>query len=137
MSEKTPAGPKGTLLLVEDDADLREVLGEILSAVGYRVLSAGDAAEALALSREAGGVDIVLSDIIMPGTNGIDLAVEIRKEFPGARILLMSGSLDQDIVNRVIAEGLAMLRKPFTPTTLKAALQRINTVGAPTPEPTL
>ena len=116
----TAAPPLATILLVEDDPDVREYLTSTLSGFGYRVISAGDAAEALCAFDSGGSVDALVTDMVMPGVNGVELARRLRARDPGIRVLFLSGyPATPDI------EGQAFLQKPFSGHSLGAALQRL------------
>ncbi len=106
-----------TILVVEDDARSRAVIASMLEATGYRVLTAGDAIDALTAFSSAGPeIDIVLSDVQMPGMNGPDLLACLRSRKPKLRTLLMSG----------FTEGLQVttpiLQKPFGMADLETGL---------------
>jgi len=99
-----------TILLVEDEAAVRRLVREILTRLGYRVLVASDGIEALALSREfAEPIHLLLTDVIMPGMDGRELAERMRITRPDTRILFMSGYADPPIPDDVL------LQKPVTP----------------------
>lgn len=84
-----------TILAVEDDAMIREMLNLILSRAGFRILVAGGAEEALAASRSfPGRIDVLLSDYSMPGMNGLELASRLEVERPDMKPLIISGSSD-------------------------------------------
>jgi signal transduction histidine kinase len=80
-----------SILVVEDEAPVREIVRRALAASGYRVQVAGTADEALEIEAQGGPVDLVLTDMMLPGMNGRDLATEFRSRRPGIRILMMSG----------------------------------------------
>jgi CheY-like chemotaxis protein len=110
----------GTVLLVEDDAGVREVAARALRDGGYRVLAASGAGEAMELAARAPGpVDILVTDVVMPGVNGKALAQELLLRLPSMRVLYVSGYAD-DILGRhgVLEPGLEFLAKPFTPESL-------------------
>jgi two-component system NtrC family sensor kinase len=109
---QAPAEAVGTVLLVEDNADVAEVAGGYLRELGYRVRSVVNAQAALAALRLDGDVDLVFSDILMPGgMNGLGLAREIAKRFPGIPVLLTTGysASAQDAVR----QGMVVLQKPY------------------------
>jgi len=114
-----------TVLLVDDDRSLRELLGEQLEATGeYRVVGAGSAAEALhALSEHA--IDVVVTDLRMPGASGTQLCKEVVRLFPDIPVLLMTafGSLDSAI-EAIQAGAYDFLTKPFEPERLELSLRR-------------
>ena len=121
-SSSSPAGCVGgseTVLLVEDDARLRAANLRALERHGYRVLCACDGAEALALAERNRGIDLILSDVVMPGVGGPELADRLRVHQPTARVLLMSGYTDSVLLRQgVLASRLSFLQKPFTPDAL-------------------
>ena len=85
-----------TILLVEDDGFVRDVTGEVLRSAGYEVLTARNAAEAADVyCARPGGVELLLSDVILPGENGRALARRLRRENPELKVLLVSGYADQ------------------------------------------
>ncbi len=104
------------ILLVEDEAAVRNVTREMLEAAGFTVLVAQDGAEALRLAdSDAGAIDLLLTDVVMPGLNGRDLAQLLRNRRPGLRVLYMSGYTDDAIVGQgVLAPDTALLDKPFS-----------------------
>jgi signal transduction histidine kinase/CheY-like chemotaxis protein len=105
----------GTLLLVEDEEGVRKLCGRILTRAGYRVLEASNAYDAERLYLEhTGSIDLVLTDIVMPGGGGPDLIRRLRRNSPDVKALYMSGYTDQSIPNQVDFEGdLNFLHKPF------------------------
>jgi PAS domain S-box-containing protein len=105
-----------SVLLVEDETSLRELTTELLEASGYHVQAAADGAEALAMSRRCGDpVDLLLTDVIMPGMTGRELAERLLSEHPETRVLYMSGYTDDAISQHgVLEHGVKLLSKPFT-----------------------
>jgi two-component system cell cycle sensor histidine kinase/response regulator CckA len=121
VSEAIPTGSAtGVVLVVEDEADLRRLIAGILEQAGYRVLSAGDPEEALRIAAEQpGGVDLLLTDVVLPGMSGRQLADRLREQFPSLRVLYMSGYTDHAAVhNGALAEQAPFLEKPFSKQTL-------------------
>lgn len=117
-------GPE-TILLVEDEAFVREVAAEILESAGYRLLVAPDATSALDLYRkQCGPVDLLLADIILPGMSGRELAREFEGLGPRRRVLLMSGHAEQ-LAGEQSRQGEAHLAKPFTMPTLLRRVREI------------
>ncbi len=104
-----------TVLVVDDEADLRDLIVEYLQGLGYVTLSASCAEEALALIREHPDIDVLLSDILMPGgMDGVALANNARDLSPRIRILLASGYVDEDLRERLSAIQVGdVLQKPF------------------------
>jgi len=105
----------GTLLLVEDEEGVRKLCGRILNRAGYQVLEATNAYDAERLFLEHGGsIDLVLTDIVMPGRGGPALIRRLRRNAPDVKALYMSGYTDQSIPSQVDSEGdLNFLHKPF------------------------
>jgi nitrogen-specific signal transduction histidine kinase/ActR/RegA family two-component response regulator len=105
-----------TILLVEDEPAVRELAARALRGAGYRVLVAPDGAEALQLSaRETAPVHLLLSDMVLPGLGGRQLAAELRRLRPGLRVLLMSGYVAAaDDRDGIAEEGTSFLPKPFS-----------------------
>jgi two-component system NtrC family sensor kinase len=115
---QAPADPAGPVLLVEDNTDVAEVGAAFFRQLGYRVRSVVNAQAALAALRLDGDVDLVFSDILMPGgMNGLDLAREIGALFPAIPVLLTTGysASAQDAVR----QGMVVLQKPYDFESLK------------------
>jgi PAS domain S-box-containing protein len=117
-----------TVLLVEDEEIVREPTRRILERRGYTVLAAGDAAEAMTIVREhSGTIDLLLTDLVMPGHSGRDLAAEVLEHSSVTRVLFMSG-YSQDLMfhQGVLEEGVRLITKPFSANdllrTVRAAL---------------
>ncbi len=112
---QVPEAPSGELvLLVEDDLDVRRTLRRKIAALGFPVVEAGDADEALILLRQLQGVGVVLSDVDMPGSmNGFGLASQVQKQFPQLQMVLMSGQNIQSPTQPELA-AIPFLRKPFS-----------------------
>ena len=106
-----------TVLLVEDEAGVRRYAAMVMNAEGYRVIQAGDPVEALRhCDIEPGPIDLVLTDVVMPGMSGPELVRRIQQRRPGIKALFMSGYTDAVTVRHGIAErGLKFIHKPFTP----------------------
>lgn len=101
------------ILVVEDDADARFLLAEILQSEGYEVDLAEDGAKALERLRGA-AYDAVLTDVRMPGIEGLDLLLEIRKTWPRLPVLLMTAFGDWEMYGQALREGAVdMIGKPF------------------------
>jgi CheY-like chemotaxis protein len=105
-----------TVLLVEDADSLRELGREILEEHGYRVLEARSGVEALqVLGRHAGSLELVLTDLVMPGMSGVELAGQIKAQRPATKVLYMSGYTDDALGHHGVLEaGMAFVEKPFT-----------------------
>lgn len=105
-----------TILLVEDEPAVMQTCRRMLESLGYRVLIAGTPGEAVRLAAEhAGTLDLLLTDVVMPEMNGLDLARTLRASHPGLKCLFMSG-YTADIIDSqgVLPEGLHLVRKPFS-----------------------
>ncbi len=107
---------KETVLLVEDEIDVRDMLREMLTDHGYTVLEAGSGSEALAVAEKADyQFDVMLTDVVMPKMNGPELAEEMGKIVPDLRVLYMSGYMDKVIVDRgVLDRDFIFIDKPFS-----------------------
>src|SRR5262249_13301131 len=117
-SEKSAAARRGgeTLLLVEDEPLVRELAHEILVDQGYRVLEAGSGQEALRIcDSHRGAIDLMVTDVIMPGMNGREVYEHLVRRRPRLKVLYMSGYTQSAIVHRGVLEpGTAFVQKPFT-----------------------
>jgi PAS domain S-box-containing protein len=105
-----------TILLVEDEAVVRRLVAEILETGGYTVLQAGDGPSALELlRRNNGAVDLLLTDVVMPGMSGREVAQAVTSTRPGTQVLYMSGYTGSVIDHHgILEQGVAFLQKPFT-----------------------
>lgn len=110
LAQSPPPTGHETLLLAEDEAGIREMTRVYLESLGYKVLPAADGDEALRISREyAGVIDLLVTDVVMPGIRGDDLARAVRSERPGIAVLIISGYAEQG----QLGERTAILEKPF------------------------
>jgi len=129
--------PRGTetILLVEDDADVRSFARRTLEERGYTVLPASGAMEALELAASA-RIDVLLSDIVMPELNGPMLAerLESQRQLPSV-VIFMSGYADESLVSMGLNSGSAFLRKPFTPQTLARTVRDAIDASTASPRP--
>ena len=118
MASQDPNSNAGkTILLADDDGQLRTFLAALLHKYGYNVIVASDGKEALQKAREFGGViHLLLSDIEMPGMTGIELAIQLNQERPDTKILLISGLATGMLV---LNNGWQFLPKPFMADMLK------------------
>jgi signal transduction histidine kinase len=119
--------PSGTVLLAEDEPTVRLLMKRVLQRAGFLVLVASTGEEALELSREfAGYIDLLVTDVIMPGMGGGELSRRLRRERPGLRVLHVSGytagALRQ---NEALEDGAAFLQKPFSPKVLVARVVEV------------
>jgi PAS domain S-box-containing protein len=128
-AEQRPDSAHGaeTLLLVEDDAMLRKLTSTILRRAGYKVIEAANGGEAL-LACERGPADIALmvTDVVMPGISGRELAQRVAVLRPAMRVLYTSGYTDRAVVsNGVLESGLDFIQKPFAPADLTARVRAV------------
>jgi CheY-like chemotaxis protein len=110
-----------TILLVEDEEPVRELVRRVLEDAGYEVLAAGLPSEAERLLAEAGHVDLLLSDVVMPEMSGYDLAARVREAHPEIRLMFMSGYA-HSVPGAEQAKG-RLLKKPFAPEQLARAVR--------------
>jgi PAS domain S-box-containing protein len=108
------------VLLVEDEPALLDIGRELLAEAGYDVLTASAGDAALDVLSAAGPIDLMLTDVVLPGLNGPALLQEARRLRPGLKVILMSGYTDRMVADRGLSldEGTAFLEKPFTPQAL-------------------
>ncbi len=130
LGTDVPRQGEGTVLVVEDNPEVCEVTATLLEQIGYRVLRAENAGDALAVLRDGKQVDLVFSDIVMPnGMNGIHLAQELTERDPTIRVLLTTGYSD---VAAAAETRFPILRKPFELSALERAVREaISGVGTP------
>jgi len=129
----TAPAPRGeldgseTVLVVEDQPELRQLLALMLGHRGYRVLTAGDAEGALAVAeRHDGNVDLLLTDVVLPGPSGRELADRLLAERPGTRVIYMSGYTDEVVLRHGVEEGsLTFVQKPFDEKTLLGKVRQL------------
>jgi PAS domain S-box-containing protein len=121
--------PRGaeTVLLVEDEDDVRRVGVRILKSCGYAVLQASSGTQALEVAAaHPGPIDILVTDVVMPGMNGRELATAFARMRPDTKVLYLSGYTDHAIVQDGRLEpGLAFLQKPFTPDALARKMRAV------------
>ena len=114
----TPQSPSGTetILVVEDDKLLREFICEVLVTNGYSIISASNGSEALELTlQRKNKIDLLLTDVVMPGMSGRTLAAQMMESHPALKILYMSGYTENAIVHHgVLDRGVELIQKPFT-----------------------
>ena len=129
----TPDLPRGgteRLLVVEDDPSVAEVARRLLTRAGYTVQVLRDAESAItALEHET--FDLLVSDVVMPGMGGRDLAQELRRRRADVRILFISGYLDIDASRLALDRRTRLLHKPFSPEALLDAVQSMLAGGVP------
>ncbi len=123
----TELGGTETILLAEDEQAVRELVRSMLTTGGYSVLVAGSGEEALAVaSRHQGSIDLLLTDVVMPGINGRVLAERLQRERPGVAVLFMTGYTDDTVVRHGVLDGVVtLLPKPFTRRGLLDAVRQV------------
>lgn len=105
-----------TILVIEDDTQVRAAAIRILKGYGYAVLDAPGGTRALAIADDCRGIDLVLSDVVMPGANGPEVVEQLRKRFPLVKSLFMSGYTDHAVLSTGALHGnVNFLQKPFVP----------------------
>jgi CheY-like chemotaxis protein len=116
-----------TVLLVEDEAQVRKLIRAVLSNAGYRVLDATDALEALRISeQESGEIELLVTDVVMPTMNGRELAELLRRTRKHTKVLYLSGYTDDAIAHHgVLDPGIALLQKPVTPDALLSHVREV------------
>jgi PAS domain S-box-containing protein len=116
-----------TILLLEDQDALRQVTGELLGAGGYRVLAAATGAEALTLVRShPGPIHLLVTDVVMPGLSGPEVARAVTAVRPETRVLYTSGYTDDAVLQRgIVASEVAFIQKPFTATALASKVREL------------
>ena len=122
-----------TLLMVEDESSVRELVHELLVRQGYTVLVAGHGEEALAVAaRHTGTIDLLITDVVMPGMSGGELANRFLRERPGVRVLYISGYSDDAIVRYGVSQAdSAFLQKPFSYESFVAKVREVLDRPAP------
>ena len=115
-----------TVVVVEDEEGLRLLITSLLERFGYTVLVAANAAHAIELFDEHPSIDLLLTDVVMPGGSGPDLSTWLGKGRPQLKVLYMSGYTDEAIVQHgVLAPGIAFLHKPFTAQALAQKIREV------------
>lgn len=116
-----------TVLLVEDEDSVRGLAQLVLKSRGYIVLAAGDGLEALrTIEQYQGEIDLLFTDVVMPGMGGIELAETLRPRFPQMRVLFSSGYTDNSVLRHGILEKeVAFLQKPYTAQTLTVKVRQL------------
>ena len=117
----------GTVLLVDDEATVRDVVRTMIEHLGFSVLTAADGRQALDLYRERGGeITLVVLDMTMPRMDGVETFGELRRIDPEACVILSSGYAEEDVVSQLAGKGLSgFIQKPYTPDKLRASLSLV------------
>ena len=124
--KEVPRGAE-TILVVEDDSNLRELVARVLKKSGYEVHVAAGGADALIIAGDMlTPIDAVITDVVMPGMNGRELVEKLLEMRPGIASLLMSGYTDDEVLRRGVQQGdTAFLQKPFTPDQLARKVREV------------
>jgi CheY-like chemotaxis protein len=118
-----PISDHPTILVVDDEAPLREVARRILEREGYRIVEAANGLEAIAELERAEAVDLLMADLAMPELSGEEMARRCRAAFPDLKVLYVSGVIDRLLDARpVLWQDEAFLEKPFTAAALREAV---------------
>ena len=117
----------GTILLVEDDVDVRRITSRILDRKGYRVIEAETGREALTILKDLKcPVDILVTDVIMPKMSGVELTGRVKQQYPDLKTLYISGYTPDVIANKgLLEDGTPYLKKPFDPMKLLSTIEEI------------
>jgi len=111
--ERTPTGAGETILVVEDEPVVRSLVVEVLNELGYETLEAGEASEALCITESEQRIDLLISDVGLPGMNGRQLADIARQQRPGLKVLFATGYAESFAANDFLGPDMAVLTKPF------------------------
>jgi two-component system cell cycle sensor histidine kinase/response regulator CckA len=114
----------GTVLLVEDEPMVRSVAERALTRHGYKVITADNGEDALEVLRSGESIDLLISDVVMPGMDGPTMVREARKTWPDLKILFMSGYAEEQLRKSIDIENVNFLPKPFSVTELAEAARR-------------
>jgi two-component system, cell cycle sensor histidine kinase and response regulator CckA len=122
-----PVGGTETILLVEDEEQVRELARRVLERVGYTVLAAPDAVAAMAIAdRRAGHIHLLVTDMLMPQLSGRELAARLSIHRPAIKVLYISGTSDGSIAKlRLLEPGMEFLEKPFSLDRLLRTVRRV------------
>jgi two-component system, cell cycle sensor histidine kinase and response regulator CckA len=119
-----PGNGKHVILVVDDESGIRDFLSTYLRSKSFKVHSAESGEQALRIwDQEKGRIDLLLTDVVMPGINGKDLADRLRLECPTLRVIFMSGYLPEEIAEQTL--GAVFFKKPFHPNELLTTIREI------------
>jgi two-component system, cell cycle sensor histidine kinase and response regulator CckA len=115
-SSRAAAGGTETILLVEDEESVRQLVRDTLESKGYKIIEAGNGENGIAAAaRHSGKIDLVITDVVMPGMGGRELAERILKTRAGTKILYLSGYAEDAVLSEgSLGDNTAFLQKPFT-----------------------
>jgi CheY-like chemotaxis protein len=115
--------PQRTILVIEDEAMLREITEDMLTASGYRVICAPDGPEAIDRFEKNGSIDLVLSDLGLPGMSGEEVVKRLLAIRPGTKIIVCSGYVDPGLTAQLSGMGVQILAKPYRSNELLRAVE--------------
>jgi CheY-like chemotaxis protein len=126
-AQRPAEGGRETVLVVEDERVVRALIVRALRVLGYRCLEADDASDALrVLEHEEGQLDLVITDVVMPGISGGDLGSRLAELYPTLPVLYTSGFADDDVIRRGLLDATRpFLQKPFTPAELGLRVREV------------
>jgi len=126
-SSEPLSGGQETILVVEDEEDVRRTTAELLTALGYRVLQAAHAGSAMSLIQSGIPIDLVFTDVIMPGEmSSLQLSVAMREHLPDAQVLFTSGYAEGVLAHEgKVDPGVNLLQKPYTPDVLSTRIRQV------------
>jgi len=114
----------GTVMIVEDDPAIRDMTAKLLQRAGYDVLAVANGSEAIATAQDAGPIDVLVTDVVMPAMSGIELAERMMDSYPLIGVVLLSGYIAETLhLERATARGATFVAKPVSST------QLLETVG--------
>ena len=125
QAERHGMNSRETVLLVDDDTLVRELTRELLELEGYRLLTAGGAAEAQAIAAQGIPFSLLVTDVVMPGLSGPLLAGKLRLTMPDLKVLFISGYAEQQLPDGSLSSAEAFLPKPFSPATLARKVREL------------
>jgi DNA-binding response OmpR family regulator len=127
MSQESASEPRPTVLVVDDEEDLRDIIRRMLQRRGFDTLIAGDSQEAIAVLRDhPGHVDILVTDLGLPGVSGGELSRTAKGVRPGMHVIYISGlPRDMAIAEGLIDEDALLVKKPFSSESLLEALRSV------------
>lgn len=124
MTEELKTANGETILLIEDNQTVRRAISTMLDMLGYKVLTAGNGPEAMEIAQDSNVIDLLLSDIVMPGgMNGFEISEKIREQRPTLKCLFMSGYAS--LPDNQIPQNADFLGKPFELKVIADKLQEI------------
>jgi PAS domain S-box-containing protein len=116
-----------TVLVVDDEPSIRKLLIQTMQPLGYKLLDASSGEDALKVSDEyPGAIDLLITDVVMPGMNGMQLAETLKHRQPGMSVIFMSGYTDRAIVQKnILDRNLILIQKPITPSVVAAKVREV------------